>query len=200
MLIDYYASITDRHIFAAPASMEELLAEGKIILEDGMAKGIHGWAHDALVALLHNHGVPAYREEFKSMHFDPVAGAIAESSETLVNPFSPSLYVESFLQAGIDKLIQSLDKGNPVIVSGIVNWTEKDRPHMMVLTGYETEEIAGEEGTQPKTIVTGFYYHNSLFDYEVAPPEAKEKEVLENAFITIVDFKENWRKMAIFGY
>ena len=173
MIIDYFSILPQRNIFATPATMKDLLAEGIFILEDGLAKNIHGWVHDYLVVLLHNHGIPAYKEEFRTIHFDPTTKS-----------FSSSHYANSFLDAGIQNVVDHIDLGNPVIVSGIKNWTEETKYHMFVVTGYEKS---------PEGLLLGFYYHD---------PDAlvTEMESRENLFINLEDFKVKWRKMAIFPY
>lgn len=183
MVVDYFASAPQRHIFAAPASMDDMLTEGIFIFEAGTAKNIHGWVHDYLVALLHNHGVPAYKEEFKAVHFD-----IPSKSMT------PSHYLSTLLDAGIQKIVAQLDAANPVIISGIKDWKDEDKFHLFVLTGYEKapEAQEGIESEIAPGTLTGFYYND---------PDAPEgTEPRENLFIALEDFKSKWRKFAIFPY
>ena len=188
MVVDYFATAPQRHIFATPATMDDLLAEGLFILEDGLSKNIHGWVHDYLVALLHNHGVPGYKEEFRTIHFDVPTKA-----------FTPSHYASSFLDAGVQNIVTHLDQSNPVIVSGIRNWTEEKKYHMFVVVGYEkaperTEVIegVGVDVTPVPGTLLGFYYHD--------PDALAGTEPRENLFISIDEFKSKWRKMAIFPY
>jgi hypothetical protein len=181
MVIDYFASAPQRHIFATPASMEDLLAEGVFILEDGLAKNIHGWVHDYLVALLHNHGVPAYKEEFRTVHFDAATKS-----------FAPSHYASSFLDAGVQNIVDHLDHDNPVIVSGIKDWKQEGKYHLFVVVGYEKAEEGNEQGVAAGAL-TGFYYH----DPDAHTPKHSPRE---NLFISLEDFKSKWRKMAIFPY
>lgn len=170
MCVDYYAARLDRHMFASSAPIQTMLEEGNIVIDDGVAKGIHGWNHGALTALLRNHGVPAYNEEFKSVHVNLAPEPLPR--------FMPSQYVELFLQEGIAKIIASIEAGNPVIISGIKHWTEKTKPHLFTFIGHNDE---------------GFFYHDPFVENKI---EGKH----EPYFISKEDFKIKWRRMAIFCY
>ncbi len=74
------------------STMADLIAEG----ESMNGFGPRGWVHDALVFLLHNHGVPAYREEFRSRD---------------------DAHAEVLMRVGVEKIRESVRAGHPVMVS-----------------------------------------------------------------------------------
>lgn len=127
-----------------------------------------GWTHAGLAALLRNHNVGAYAEEFRSVNVD-----IDKQS------FSPSKYEEGHIERGIQKIAgKIIDWKMPVIISGVKNWSEKDKWHLMVITGVEKD---GEE-------IKGFYYHD---------PDDESKDGRNN-FVDKETFRTHWRKFAIF--
>ncbi len=73
-------------------TIAELLTEG----ESMRGFGPRGWTHDAIVYLLHNHGVRAYREEFRSR------------DETVTDRFA---------HEGVEKIRAHTDSGMPVLTS-----------------------------------------------------------------------------------
>ena len=154
--------------------------------------GSYGWTHDALVWLLHNHGVPGYREEFKSID-ENVA--------------------KDFTEVGLRKIGEMLKEGNPVIVSGIKKWKEDKKFHNFVLTGFEEEagELVGfyyhDPDDDPKTSDPN---SATLPDADISrdtertrEPDVRTKRPKTsgaNLFVDIKTFKEKWRKLAIFVY
>jgi hypothetical protein len=92
------------------------------LIEEGVgikAFGHYGWTHQGLIFLAHNHGVPAYQEEFRSMD--------GEKAKDLV----------SF---GLKKIMDTLVSGKPVIVSVEQRFTQSGKFHQVVLVGYQEEE------------------------------------------------------------
>lgn len=118
--------------------------------------GKSGWFQDAVVALAKANGVNSFRKE-----------GIDEN-------------------LGVEEIRENLDKGNPVIISGVKHFMEQTKFHLVVITGYEEEE--GK--------LSGFYYHD---------PENTDKNRAENdrergynRFVSLENFKKDWRKMAIY--
>ncbi len=101
MVLEYYG--------AAAPSIDELFLEGEAI--GGMTD--KGWKQDAIVMLLHNHAVPAYREEFRSVN--------EEELEKLYN-------------LGERKIIDSLQSSNPVFVSV---FSKNGGYHLVLFIGVE---------------------------------------------------------------
>lgn len=99
----------------------------------------HGWTHDSLTLVAHNHGVPAYREEFRSLHVDVSTGT-----------FSPSISAEELLRYGVQKLVSHLENGGLTIISTHRNWQTSESFHTVIFIGFE------KEGDR----ITGFYYHD----------------------------------------
>jgi hypothetical protein len=127
-----------------------------------------GWSHTGLAAILRNHNVGSYTEEFRSVSVD------SKNQEFLSSPFEAG-----HIERGIQKIAgKILDWKMPVIVSGVKNWKEKDKWHLMVITGVE------KDGDR----ITGFFYHD---------PDDEDKDGRNN-FVDKETFRTYWRKFAIF--
>ena len=155
-------------------TIDELFDEALIIQEDMLRKGLitensiaRGLPHDIIVFVAHNHGVPAYKEEFKSVSVD-----LKEKSFS----FNPD--GEKMREFGISKIIKTLKEEGLSIASVAPNFSTNRESHLVLLTGFE--EKNGE--------LTGFYYHN---------PDDRGGES-KGLFVDMGDFREKWRKMAIF--
>ena len=160
MVMDFHAERAKREI----PSADELLKENEFI--GGF--GSFGSEHESLVMIARNYGLRAYRQEFKS--------AVNDFANAKVNrsPFENELAEE-----GIAKIIRKLEAGSPVIVSVLKNFSEEDKFHLVVLTGFEKE---GDE-------LSGFYYHD---------PDSFDGEKGKHKFVPADTFRKHWRKMAIF--
>ncbi|OHA80311.1 MAG: hypothetical protein A2675_00300 [Candidatus Yonathbacteria bacterium RIFCSPHIGHO2_01_FULL_51_10] len=108
-----------------------------------------GWRHDTLVQLAEMHGLSARREE-----------GLKESG-------------------GIEKVVDAIKKGEPVIISAVKFILGQTKFHMVVVTGIEEEN--GK--------VIGFYYHD---------PESLDKEKARHLFVGREVFEKEWRGMAVF--
>jgi hypothetical protein len=128
MALDYFAPENS-------PSLDDLIEEGVMI----GGYGEHGWKHPSIALLAHNHGVPAYCEEFRSV-------TVNIHDKT----FSKSLFEGVMLETGITKIINTLKQGGLVIVSVPRNMQEGGTFHTVLLTGFE-EKDGGIEG---------FYYHD----------------------------------------
>ncbi|MFC1623672.1 C39 family peptidase [Patescibacteria group bacterium] len=162
--------VLDYHLGVQPPSdspaIEDLIKEGIYI------KGLDenkDWIQDKIIMLARNHGVRAYRQEFKSFDIDLVK-----------NEESESKYSNRILDEGINKIITKLSMNNPVMVSVAKKFKEEKKFHMVVLTGFDVDN-GGE--------VKGFYYNDT--DYQ------NEQEG-KNLFVDIGTFKKFWRRLSIF--
>lgn len=115
MCMDFYL---EKNKKIAP-TIDDLIKEGETI---GAYLENIGWKHDGLVRVAHNHGVPAYAEEFRSVEVDVLNKTFSD------NPLQGDL-----IDIGIQRIRNSLDRGTPVIVS-IQNHVGS---HQVVVTGYE---------------------------------------------------------------
>jgi hypothetical protein len=128
-VIDFYQGET--------GPLSDYMKEGKMI-KDAFIPGI-GWNHKGLVAILRNHGVGAYSEEFRSVLNDIESGVVL-----------PSPLESDHVDRGIRKIAREVQHGRPVIVSGVKQWKEKDKYHDMIILGVEAD----------RRVITGFYYHD----------------------------------------
>ncbi len=161
MVFEYYL----RNTKDVP-TINDLIGEGIFI--GGYSK--HGWIHDALVILARNHGLDAYRQEFKSHTIDLIKKI-----------FRTSIFEEELLKKGVNKIIKKIEMENPVIVSVRGRFKKDGEFHMIVINGIEKD----------RDITKGFYYHE---------PNSDNKEDGMSNFVDIETFKKYWRKMAIFVY
>lgn len=143
----------------------------KLIKENEFIGGFteFGSKHEALVILLRNYGINAYRQEFRSLANDLETGKAEESP-----------YEEEMVDFGIGKISFALGERKPVIASVFKGFSERDKFHLIVLTGFE------KRGGR----LSGFYFNDP--DY----PSADEGK---NRFVPLDLFKDNWRKMVIFS-
>ena len=108
MVLDFHAKIFNTTI----PTLDELIKEGIAI----KAFSQHGWIHQGIVFIAHNHGVPAYQEEFRSLD---------------------GMCAKRIVNFGFKKILKTLDEGKPVIVSVEQNFEESDKFHQVVLVGRE---------------------------------------------------------------
>ncbi len=110
----------------------------------------HGWRHDVLVEMAREEGLSAFRMEYKDDE-----------------------------KNGLKDILDFLKKGYPVMVSAVKNFSEKNKFHLVLLTGLEED----------KNNLKGFYYND---------PDSMGKEEGKDKFVPIETFKRYWRKMAIY--
>ena len=128
----------------------------------------YGWNHEALVRVLRNHGVNAYRQEFKSRKID-----LENKTEQI------SDYEKELINFGVKKIVKSLEKGFPVLVSVLRHFKEQGTMHSVLVVGFEK---ADEN-------VSGLYFNDS---------DIKNEQENRQIFIGLDDFIEAWRQLAIF--
>lgn len=129
MIIDYRKS--------DEIDLVDIVREGRTI-KGAYISGV-GWAHAGLAALLRNHNVGAYSQEFRAVDVD------IDNQK-----FLPSQFESVHIERGIQKIAGKIEEEKPSIISGIKYWKETDKPHTMVFIGVEKE---GDE-------IKGFYYHD----------------------------------------
>lgn len=86
-----------------------------------------GWNHETLTRVLRNHGVLAYRQEFKSHTID------LENKKGIDN----QKQTEDFRELGIQKIKGSIDYGFPVITSMKPGFGENGGDHLILVVGYD---------------------------------------------------------------
>lgn len=136
----------------APA-VPELIAEGLVI---NAYDERNGWKHDGLVALAHNHGVPAYREEFKSIAVDVATKTVSEG-----------LHAKDMEVYGLKKIASEITRGAIVCVSVTAGFGTNTDSHMIVISevlanGIYYNDPAGktpEEGEHQFTTTEHFLKH-----------------------------------------
>jgi hypothetical protein len=137
------------------------------------------WKHDGVVRLLRNHGIFSYSQEFKTSHVDIINKEVKEGKNS-----------DLFLEKGIEKIVRSLDSEVPVIVSIYKYFTEKDRHHAIVITGYEKDENQEKSASLEVSNIKGFYYND---------PEMPEEKGGKDLFVSLNDFKDGWKRLSIFS-
>lgn len=134
-------------------TLSSLIKEGLVI--DGFTK--EGWSHHSLVILLRNHGVMAYSQEFRSHEID------LETKEG-----RKSSYEENFIQKGIEKIKENLDKKLPVIASVSKDFNGNKDTHLILLTGYDDKYVYfndpnSENESEVQTLKKEFSYFLEYF-------------------------------------
>lgn len=97
-----------------------------------------GWNHETLVRLLRNHGILAYRQEF-----------YAQKKDIKTLQVFPSEFLEKFIEEGIKKIKESIDKNNPVLVSVVAGFSQDFQQkkslnsghHVVLITGYSEDML-----------------------------------------------------------
>ena len=124
-------------------STDDLIKEGEIIQNDMIEKGYmtgehasNGWSHDVIVFISHNHGILAYREEFRSIKVDKE-----------LQVFTKGDFEEELETRAIQKITQIIEKKKPVIIS-----IKKPNGsfHTVLVVGFESNH------TNPSF----FFYHD----------------------------------------
>ncbi len=123
MCMNFYGS---KNSFLMP-KLPELIKEGLAMLGDQYRPTV-GWKHDAIVWLAHNHGVPAYKEEFRS-----------DAINLNTKEFAPSIFSDELLNIGIKRIKESINKEIPVIVSLLPGFGSVSNFHLLVVIGYDAK-------------------------------------------------------------
>lgn len=107
------------------SSADDLFYESERIKQSLLTKELitpklagNGSVHDCVVFLAHNHGLPAHKEEFKSL-----------------NPE----FENKMLQSGIDKIANSITESRPVIVSILPGLSAGQSFHTILIIGVKRE-------------------------------------------------------------
>ncbi|PIQ66866.1 MAG: hypothetical protein CO184_00805 [Candidatus Zambryskibacteria bacterium CG_4_9_14_3_um_filter_40_16] len=127
-------------------TVDEIFEESLIITQDMLEKKLiteltitHGITHDVITLVSHNHGVPSFKEEFKSVKID-----------TANKTFSPSKYSQKIFDFGIKEIFNTLKGGGLVLTSVLPGLSNGQSFHTVLLVGFE--EADGK--------IKGFYYHD----------------------------------------
>lgn len=150
-------------------SLDQLLEEGISI--NGFKGGL--WNHQSIAILSHNHGLAAYTEEFKSSPF----GIDTE-------------YAENINEYGVDKIFEFLKNKSGIVIASVPkSFDHIDKPHSILL--HSILEKDGDQTSQNASSWQGkyFIYNDS---------EKLSKEEGENLEVSLEEFKNKWRKLAIF--
>jgi len=108
-------------------SVDDLIKEGHVV----GGKSDAGWNHETLVRLLRNHGILAYRQEFKSHEVDLGSKKGTDNVEE----------TENFINLGMEKIQGSIDHGFPIIVSVKPGFGENGGDHLVLVVGYDDENF-----------------------------------------------------------
>jgi uncharacterized protein YvpB len=93
-------------------TLDELIQEGVSI----NAYSNDGWIHKGIVFLSHNHGVPAYQEEFRSVNKE---------------------FEKNLTEVGISKILKRLEDKKTSMVSVEKDFEKSGSFHQILIVGYE---------------------------------------------------------------
>jgi hypothetical protein len=144
-----------------------------ILINEGIAIGGHcqgGWFHESLVRIIRNHGINSYAQEFRSVEIS--------MKDKL---FKPSPLETKLVDDGLIKIIQEIDKKQPVIVSVKPNFNGNDTNHLLIVIGYDFSDQKG-----------------NLIIHD--PNGKNSKKTLNEFSVNLSEFQKFWRKFAIFSY
>lgn len=161
------AAMAATFILDEPVLPDLVLAEARA-LTGSLAWTPYGPSHPALCAILRNHGLHAYAEEFRARRFSLETGGFVAA---------PDLEERSLLR-GLAKLASSVREGNPVIVSMAPGFRTSASTHLVLVVG-----VRGLVATP-----TAFAVHDP--DDRESPGEA--------VWVSAEEFVAAWRRMAIF--
>ena len=101
----------------------------------------YGWSHESLVRLLHNHGVSAYPQEYRSVSVDVENKIFTEST------------AEDFIDKGIQKIILKIDEGLPTIISVKEKFNDNIESHLILITGYGDDTLYYHDPDSRKGVI-----------------------------------------------
>lgn len=110
--------------FVSAGQMPEL----PLLIEEGKKMGGYsqvGWAHWALTAVLRNHGISAYSQEFRSAAADKLPDYV------------PGTYSQKISDLGVNKIEKEMQEGRPVITS--LRVAGSPHTHLVVLCGISAD-------------------------------------------------------------
>lgn len=146
----------------------------------GEGKDGTGWIHAGLVRTIEEVGLSSWRRMWFMRKFDlkyfKKEGLTKESRDN---------YYEQILEEANGTFKNSIDNGNPFLVSILKTLGTKKSPHLIVVTGYK---LNGKGG------IAGFFIndpHNPKNGTKVRP-------LYKDQFISLKEFDKIWRKRAIF--
>ena len=137
----------------------DLIKEGELI--KAFDEDLKIWKHEGLVRVLRNHGVLAYPQEFRSVFVN------LETNEFEENENEPAL-----IQKGVEKIINEIERGRPVVASVAKGFSDNTDSHLILIKGYE------------KNGDIKMYVHDPL--------------VGDDREITLEYFLQYWRRFTIF--
>jgi hypothetical protein len=107
--------------------LDPLIQEGYIVGGTESA----GWNHETLVRVLRNHGVLAYRQEFRAhtVDLDKEEGVDNEERN------------KQFRELGLEKIRCAIDNGFPVMISVKPGFGENDSDHLILVVGYDEKNF-----------------------------------------------------------
>lgn len=178
MVVDYYRNGKSDKV-TLKGLIKTALKHRAYILEDGGKKKNFGWVYTGIVKTLEDYGFRAWRRHFLLMPEDISCLKKEGTSGKSLNCYRTQVFAEV-----VKTFKDSIDAGNPILVSIIKNLGRKQSPHLVVVTGYE----------ETKGNITGFYINdpNNPKNYG-----GKRKDC-KNQLIPFGDFCKTWRKTAIF--
>lgn len=156
-----------------PISAKQLLMDGDVV--GGRIESI-GWLHSNIVMVARQYGFIAWRRSWLlSADGRQRFSAEGAGERTL------EIIDAQHRQEAYPTLVRSLESGCPVIISVARNFSEVDKPHLVVLTGFRR--------SSKKDDYQGFFYND---------PYDPDSELRKDNYVSLRDFSKMWRSQAIF--
>lgn len=115
--------------------MKENINDVNALIKETYIVGIKepaGWNHEALVRVLRNHGISAYKQEFISHEVSDLSASRGE------------LHIkrtENFREIGIKKIKKSIDNEYPVMASVNAGFGANESSHIILIVGYDEDNF-----------------------------------------------------------
>lgn len=116
--------VLDSHMI--PNTFADLLKEANIV----GGRESSGWTHETVVRVLRNHGIHAYRQEFKAHEINLETG----------DPI-PAIHSTEFANNGISKIRDMIERGNPVFASVSAGFSDNTEDHVVLVIGYDENTL-----------------------------------------------------------
>ncbi len=168
MVVDYW-----RHKQGLePIPAADLLAEGDVM----GGRNDEGWLHSTIVMVARHYGFIAWRRGWM-LSSDGLRRFSAEGARDR----TLGIVDDQQRKEAFPTLVDSIERGYPVIVSVARNFAEVDKPHMIVLTGIRRTNEKGD-------------YHGFFYNDPYSPTRNERKD----RYVSLAHFTDKWRWQGIF--
>ncbi len=169
MVMDYYRQQTNQPAIDLAELFESTLGD------DGYIANV-GWFHPALVRAAARYGFKAWRRSWNIA----TAGRKQYQDEGVDAP-SMASFAAQLKKEALPALVDSIEQGRPMVVSVAKDFSDINKGHLVVLTGFKRGRAAGQ--------YQGFYYND---------PYSPTQNDRKDRYVAMARFEAKWNHRAIF--